>query len=695
MTITAPTPGPSTAEPDRWQTPPATLAPAGPRLADLVRRLTARLVADRTRLEVGGLAALLSLSSLAYFWGLSASGYANSFYAAAVEAGAKSWKAFFFGSLDASNFITVDKPPASLWVMDLSARVFGFSSWSMLAPEALMGVATVALVYGAVRRWSGPAAGLIAGAVMAATPVAALMFRFNNPDAMLTLLLAAGAYCVARAIEATSTRWLVATGAVVGFAFLAKMGEALLVVPAFGLAYLVAAPTSLRRRLWQLLLAGAAMVASAGWWVLAVSLWPVGSRPMIDGSPTNSIWGLIVGYNGLSRLEGSGTGGGGANFAGSTGFLRLFNSVMGGQASWLLPAAGASLVAGLVVRAKAPRTDLTRAALVIWGGWLVVAGAVFSFSQGIIHTYYTVVLAPPIAALVGIGAAMAWRHRRSLWARGLAAGVTLGTAVWADVLLDRTPNWAPWLRPLILGAAVMAVAGLLFNSGTTAGRLAPLRKPAGAMAVGAVAIALLAGPVAYTAQTVTTAHTGSIPSAGPASANGGGFGGPGGAGSRGQGGSGFPGRPPGGTGRGLPAGGPTGGARRSGTAGGPGAGGGTANVSTALVKALENNASHYRWVAATDGSQTAAELELATGGDPVMAIGGFNNNGGNISLATFETYVHQGLVHYYIAGGGGAGGAPGAGPSTASTISSWVASHFHSKTIGGETVYDLTSPLTN
>ena len=137
----------------------------------------------------------------------------------------------------------------------------------------------------------------------------------------------------------------------------------LLVVPAFACAYLLAAPTWPRRRVLQLLGAGAAMVVSAGWWVLTVAVWPTGSRPMIDGSPTNSILNLILDYNGLGRLTGNGGGGAGGNFSGTTGLFRLFNSLMGGQASWLLPTALALLIGGLWLTLKAPRTDRTRACL--------------------------------------------------------------------------------------------------------------------------------------------------------------------------------------------------------------------------------------------------------------------------------------------------------------------------------------------
>ena len=191
---------------------------------------------------------MLGLSALLYLWGLGASGYANDFYAAAVQAGTKSWKAFFFGSLDSANSITVDKPPAALWPMELSGRIFGFSSWSMLVPQALMGVASVWLLYAAVRRWFGPGAGLLAGALLAITPVAVLMFRFNNPDALMTLLIVAAAYCVTRALEHASLKWLLFAGAAMGFSFLAKGLQPFTVLPALAAVYLVAAPTTLRRR---------------------------------------------------------------------------------------------------------------------------------------------------------------------------------------------------------------------------------------------------------------------------------------------------------------------------------------------------------------------------------------------------------------------------------------------------------------
>ena len=237
---------------------------------------------------------------------LSANGWGNDFYAAAVQSMTKSWEAFFFGSFDAGNVVTVDKPPAALWVMALSARVFGLSSWSILVPQVLMAVATVALLYAAVRRVAGPGAALLAGAVMALTPVAVLMFRFNNPDALLVLLMVAAAYAVVRAVEHAGTRWLLLAGALLGLAFLTKTAQALLVLPALAAAYLWAAPTGLWRRVRQLLAAGLAMVVVGGWWFVAVALWPAADRPYIGGSTDNSAIELALGYNGLGRIFGQG-----------------------------------------------------------------------------------------------------------------------------------------------------------------------------------------------------------------------------------------------------------------------------------------------------------------------------------------------------------------------------------------------------
>jgi len=636
---------------------------------------------------------LLATTAGLYLWGLGASGWANTFYSAAVQAGTKSWKAFFFGSSDASNFITVDKPPAALWVMELSARMFGVNAWSILVPQALEGVAAVGVLYAAVKRWFGAGAGLLAGAVLALTPVAALMFRFNNPDALLVLLLTAAAYSMVRALESGRTRWLVAAGGLVGFGFITKMLQAFLVVPAFALAYLIAGPPRLGRRIGQLLVAAVAVVVSSLWWVVAVMAVPAADRPYIGGSQNNSLWNLIFGYNGFGRLTGneSGSVGGGGTTGGQwgpTGWFRMFNSSFGGQISWLLPAALILLVAALAATWKAHRTDHTRAAMIVWGGWLLITAAVFSLGQGIIHPYYTVALAPAIGAVVGIGASTLWARRHSWMARTALATTLAITAVWSYILLGRTPTWLPWLRTTELVAG-LAVAALIVTWSHLRGRLSAV------VAVAAITAAL-AGPAAYTLATVSTAHSGAIPSAGPSVA-GGGFG-PGAGGPFAAGGA----RAALPAGRTLPTGG-TAGTRGGFPGGGFGpAGGGTARAganiggllngstpSAALTAALESNGNHYTWVAAAVGSNEAAGYQLATG-DPVMAIGGFNGTDPAPTLAQFERYVQEGRIHYFIAGGGG-GGAGGGTSSVSSQITTWVESHFTAKTVGGVTLYDLTA----
>ncbi len=447
------------------------------------RRWKTRLVRGRSGDPTWARPALLGLllaTAVLYLAGLSRSGYANEFYAAAVQAGTKSWKAFLFGSLDSSNFITVDKTPASLWVMELSGRAFGFSSWSLLAPQALEGVAGVGVLYATVRRWSGPAAATIAGGVLALIPVATLMFRFDNPDALLVLVMTLAAYTITRAVESGLTRWVALTGALLGLGYLTKMLQAFLVLPAFALVYLWAGQPSLGKRLWQLLAGLAALLAAAGWWVAIDLLTPAAARPYVGGSTDNNILQLTFGYNGLGRITGSessagggggtaarlgeaaaglgertarlggsaaraggppsgGAGGGGGLFGGATGITRLFQSDMGSQISWLLPAALIALAALLWLSRRSPRTDRTRAAALLWGGWLVVTGVVFSYMSGIIHPYYTVALAPAIAALAGIGAVMLWRIRHTWAARVTLAGTLLVTAAWAWVLLDGAP----------------------------------------------------------------------------------------------------------------------------------------------------------------------------------------------------------------------------------------------------------------
>jgi 4-amino-4-deoxy-L-arabinose transferase-like glycosyltransferase len=664
--------------------PTAAPSPARPRRSPAVLRAT-RLAGGRAGDAVWvrpALLLLLASTGVLYIWDLAASGWANAFYSAAVQAGSQNLEAFFYGSSDAGNSITVDKPPAALWVMTLSVRLFGLSSWSILLPEALMGVATVGLVYLAVRRVAGPGAGLLAGAAMALTPVAVLMFRFNNPDALLVLLLTASAYALTRAVEKASGPWLALVGVLVGFGFLTKMLQALLVVPAFALVYLLAAPTTLRRRLLHVLGAGLALIVSGGWWVAVVELVPASWRPYIGGSQTNSVWELIWGYNGLGRLTGAETGsvgGGPGGGWGETGLGRLFSSEVGGQVAWLLPAALVLGVAGLVVVGRAPRTDLRRAALLTWGGWLVVTGLVFSLMAGIFHAYYTVALAPAIAALVGIGGRLVWQRRDDAWARVVLAATLAGTSLWSWVLLSRSSGFQPGLRWVLLVAGLVAAVGLL--AADRAGRVIT------ATMVTVGILAALGGPAAYALETASTPHTGSIPSAGPANTvrfgglptGRGGFP-PLALGNRGPGNGGVPNAVPN---RGI-----------VGTTVTPGrAMGGlldAAEVPDDLATALAQDASSYTWVAAAVGSNRAAGYQLATG-LPVMPIGGFNGSDPSPTLEQFQQYVAEGRIHWFISGGSGMRSAGGS--QSARAIATWVAENYAVQEIDGAAVYDLSTDL--
>ncbi|MEU0118179.1 glycosyltransferase family 39 protein [Streptomyces bobili] len=650
---------------------------------------------------------LLLATCVLYLYDLSASGYANSFYSAAAQAGSQSWKALFFGSLDSANAITVDKPPAALWPMALSVKIFGLNSWAILVPEVLMGVGSVAVVYASVRRRFSPASGLIAGAVLALTPVAALMFRFNNPDALLALLMAVACHLVVRALEDGRTKWLVWAGVAIGGAFLAKTLQAFLILPPLAIVYAVCAPVPLKKRFSQLALATAALVVSGGWWVAIVELWPASSRPYIGGSQNNSFLELTFGYNGLGRLNGEetgsvGGGGGGTGQWGETGWDRMFNSEIGAQISWLLPAALLLLVAGLVATRRRKRTSVTRGAFLVWGGSLLITTVVFSFMAGIFHQYYTIALAPYMAAVIGMGAGSLWEKRSEIWASLTLAAASVAATAWGYVLLDRTPDYLPWLKWLVLVGGLAGALGLVF-----AGRL-PRQLALAAAAVSIVAA--LAGPTAYTLSTVNSAHTGSIPTAGPAGASmmGGGRGGPGGGGGgfgggmpgqqgqQGQGrqnGGGLPGGTPG-QGRTAPGGQTNGDGGRMG--GGGGAGGliNGATVTDEAKKLLGTDSGKYTWTGAAIGSQNAASYQLATG-EPVMAIGGFNGTDPSPTLAQFKQYVADGRIHYFISSGSGGGGAMGgSSDGTSAQITEWIEANFKQVTVGSATFYDLTQETT-
>ncbi|HEX7835196.1 MAG TPA: glycosyltransferase family 39 protein, partial [Pseudolysinimonas sp.] len=626
---------------------------------------------ERPRWEGPAFGALLGGTALLYLWDLGASGWANSFYSAAAQAGSVNWEAFFYGSSDAGNSITVDKPPASIWIMALSVRLFGLSSWSILVPEALIGVASVAVLYLTLRRRFGAGTALLGGAILALTPVATLMFRFNNPDALLVLLLTLAAYFTIRGIEDGRIRWMIWAGVMVGLGFLTKQLQAFLILPPLAVAYLWAAPHRPLKRVGYSLAALGAVVVSAGWWVAIVELVPAAWRPYIGGSQTDSFLELTFGYNGIGRLTGEETGsvgGGRPGGWGEFGILRLITGDIGGQISWLLPAALVLAVVGFVILRRAPRTSVRRATLTLFTGWLLVTGLAFSFMAGIFHAYYTVALAPAIAGMVAIGTGQLWSRRSHAWARAVAAGVVVVTGVTAILLLRLVPAWFPALATVVGVVAVVAAALLL---------LPPRGKVVTAATAAAALGALLLAPSAYAVQTVAEPHTGSIVAAGPAvtglmsfappptlagsgaAGNGNGPLGPGAPGT--GGGAAGPGV---GSGPGAGSGGGPGSGSGSGLGSGPGSrptgsfasGGGlldAGTVSAAVVAKLTEDSDSYTWAAAAVGSQRAAGFQLASG-LAVMPVGGFNGSDPSPTLEEFQKLVTEGRIHWFVGGNLGA-----------------------------------------
>ena len=666
---------------------------------------------------------LMVAAAFVFFWNLTASGYANEFYSAAAQAGSKSWEAFLWGSLDAGNAITVDKPPASIWLMALSVRLLGLSSFAILLPQALMGVACTYLLYATVRRVWGNAAGIVAGIVFITTPVAALMFRFNNPDALLILLMLGAAACVLRGLELPADRhgnrvrtcWYAVAGLLIGLGFLTKQFQVLLVLPGFGLAMLLLSPTPWPRRMLDAIVALDAMVIGAGWWVLLTVLVPSGSRPYFGGSQTDSFIELTFSYNGLGRLTGNETGsvipgasealsgGSRGGMWGETGLFRLWTSDFGDQITWLAPIAFAAIILGPAKKGQVyfgrfylgkrehevdpdTVTRIRRAQIVIFGAWLIVTWLVFSFMAGIFHAYYTAALSPAIAVLVAICGASLLELRDRPWMPGIAGLLIAMTSAWDMALILRSGSFA-WLGVCIGVIGVVAGLALCIISFWMQDRmpatwpLALKRTACGVAAVGT--IALLTGPIVWTACTISTGHTGSIVTAGPGGSMGGGPGG-------GPSGNGAPDGAGGSPADDSSSESVSDGANAGTPDGGSGLLGGT-SANESLVERLTQNASGYRWAAATTGSQNAASYQLASE-LPVMAIGGFNGSDPAPTLDEFKAYVAQGLIRYYIASdgmGGGMGGTQMGGSNAASEIAEWVAQNYTAQTIGNTTVYDL------
>lgn len=597
----------------------------------------------RSWFEKWTLPVLLVLTGVLYLFGALHNGMANSYYAAAIQAASQDWTAWLFGSLDAANYVSVDKPPLATMLMGLSARLFGFSSFSMLLPSVLAGVGSVWLVYGAVKRQFGFTSAVIAGATLMLTPVAALMFGFNNPDAILTLMLSASGYAFLRSLEGKRPLlWLGLAGLFTGLAFNTKMLQGLMVLPAMVVVYLVFAKPPIVKRFLHVIFAGVITTMSTLWWSVLVWLTPAGSRPWVGSTNDNNIWSLIFGYNGLGRLlggrgggvgPGGGHGPGGTGFGGQTGIFRIFNNDFGPNIAWLLVLALAGGGLMLWILRKTPRTNRGRAAVIFWMLWLLIHIVIFSMTSGVIHPYYVVVMAPAAAALVGISLPFLWgaytRRKPYAWLLPLLVGVTVAIAV---IILGYagTMTWLMWIVGLL---GLTGMIGLLVNL------YAPWRWLQNLATIAAIAACTLALTV-YTLATVNVTHTGSIPTAGPNST-----------------------------------------AMQ-------GSNNESSQADSQLVKYLVEHQHGATWLVAVASANESAAIQL-TSGQPVMAVGGFNGSDTPLTLDQFKQLVKAGKVKYYAIGSHGrGGGGPGGGNNE---ITAWVKQTGTVVNYGGSdvTLYEL------
>ncbi|HEX3976313.1 MAG TPA: glycosyltransferase family 39 protein [Solirubrobacteraceae bacterium] len=682
----------------------------------------------RTRPE---LLAVVGIAGVLNLWGLSINSWANTYYSAAVRSMTTSWHDFLFASLDKTGLMTVDKPPLSLWVQALSARVFGFHPLSVLVPQALMGAAAAALTYDLTRRRFGRPAGFAAGIALATTPIAVAMSRHNNPDELLVLCCVAALWFAVRALEDGRTRWLVWCGVCIGLGFETKMAVALFVVPGIALAYFWVAPRGRVAAVRQLVAGGVALAVVGLAWPLLVTLTPAADRPWISGTADNSIWSLIFNYNGVGRVTGQtgapgagfgGGGGGGGAFGGATGVFRLLSSGLGDQAGWLL---GFAVVAGLgvLVASRLRRTDPRTGWLIAVGGAFLASAVVFSYASGIFHPYYVSFLAPFTAMLIGAGVGEALSDSRV--ARVAAPAAIVAGGVTELVVLGNLSGELAWARPLIIAAA--GVSAILLAT--------QLSSRVRAAVIGVALAALLAAPATWAAETIGHATASTFPAGGPASAQNGGFGGPGGAGNgsgRGRfGGAGFapPGArqgsttpPSGSTGSGGTGSGSTGsgvqglfanpqsttgtsgsGFRRrgfggtgfggGGFGGAGGAGGAFGGDSTSLTAAAQYAEAHGGGAIGVESQGTAAAAILADDAN-VAGLGGFSGRESTVSAQWLAMEVRDGRLRWLVddgsSGFGGFGGDSRQGSRAALAIAEKVGKKVTVTTSGSTiTMYDL------
>jgi 4-amino-4-deoxy-L-arabinose transferase-like glycosyltransferase len=583
------------------------------------------------------------------FFQLGQNGFGNLYYASGIRSMLDNWHNFFFVSYDPGGFVTIDKPPLGFWLQVASAKLLGFTPFSVFLPQAIAGVLSVLLLYYLVRRHFGVVAGLLAALALALSPISVVTNRNITIDSTLALVLLVGAWAVMRAAETGRLRWLLLSAAIVGIGFNVKMLEAYLVVPAYVLLYLLAAPVSIWKRAWHLALAGVLLLAISLSWALAVDLTPASMRPYVGSSQNNSEISLALGYNGINRLIGRGgpntnapgrnggafpggtpptfngtspsrangsttqeapAGFGGAFESGAPGLLRLFNEPLAGQIAWLLPMAILGAIALAWQRRPNFSEDRQQQSLIFWGTWLLTMGVFFSVAM-FFHQYYMTEMAPAICALFGIGLVVMWKdYRRPGW-RGWLLPIALVVTVAEQIhILTHYPTWGQWMIPLMVVLCAVAVIVLV------SARIAPrinVKAPGARYllpALGAGVLAMMLAPTVWAAIPVIQNTSAQLPVAGPSQANG-----------------------------------------FRGNFAGAGDNGGT---NQALVSFLLANQGNAKYIVATPSSMTADGIILATN-KPVMALGGFGGSDPILTTDQLAALVSNGTVRYFLLGSAGAG----------------------------------------
>jgi 4-amino-4-deoxy-L-arabinose transferase-like glycosyltransferase len=647
------------------------------------------------------------------FYQLGQTGYGNEFYVASIRSMLDSWHNFFFVSFDPGGFVTVDKPPLGYWLQTLSAKLFGLTAFSVFLPQALAGVISVLVIYKMVKGRFGVVAGLLAGLVLALSPISIITDRSNQVDSMLALVMLLGAWAVLKAAETGKLRWLLQCAVILGLGYNVKMLEAYLVIPAFGLLYLVGAPKTIWTRIWHLALAIAVLLVISLSWSVVVDMIPASQRPFVDSTQDNSEIGLAIGWNGASRILGMGAGGpgggqrgnppngdrarsttgtgnadqppfaqsdnraagqqqgpgqggpgGGGGFfgTGNPGPLRLFIGSLAGQTAWFLPLALLGILAVAWKRRPHLQSDTQQQSVLMWGMWLITMAAFFSIA-GFFHQYYLTVMAPSIASLSGIGIVSMWQDYRSPGWRGWLLPIAIAlTAAEQIYILTGYPTYGKWLIPTIAVLATLSMVVLIIARIIPRLRLSvkSVRYLVPALSFGMLALILTPAVWSYTE---LSQSSGGIPSAGPSQGSGPGGGGPNqanrNAAQRAQ--------------------------ANSGNGGAPGGGG----VNAKLLSYLEANQGNTKYLFAVTNSNSAAPYIVATN-KPVMSLGGFSGSDPILNITSLAKLVSNGTIRFFLlngrtqtsnqqasgqnAPGGGPGGPGGPGGGQSSTTT-WVQNH--------------------